>query len=118
MAQSATCLATDASLTADPVVAGLIPTRSHTFVEIDYEIISKGILFPSAKSFKKDFVSNKRKYVQEVLVNCLFELSQEKSVVRRTDRPAMAIDVDLGCKETNTNKKPSKQNIKLKGNTK
>ena len=32
------CLATDASLTVDPGVASLIPARSHTFVEIDYEI--------------------------------------------------------------------------------
>ena len=38
--QSVTCLATDASLTADPGVASSIPARSHTFVEIDHEIIS------------------------------------------------------------------------------
>ena len=54
VAQSATCLATDASLTADPGVASSIPTRSHTFVEIGYEIISTVILLPSAESFKKD----------------------------------------------------------------
>ena len=48
------CLATDESLTADPGVAGLIPARSHTFVEIDSEIISMVILLPSAESFKKD----------------------------------------------------------------
>ena len=53
-AQSATCLATDASLTADPGVASSIPARSHTFVEIDYEIISMVILLPFAESFKKD----------------------------------------------------------------
>ena len=47
-----TCLATGASLTADPGVASLIPARSHTFVEIDHEIISTVILH-SAKSFKK-----------------------------------------------------------------
>ena len=52
-AQLVTCLATDASLTADPGVASLIPARSHTFVEIDHEIISTVILFPSAESFKK-----------------------------------------------------------------
>ena len=44
VAQSVTCLATDASLTADPGVASSIPARSHTFVEIDHEIISKVIL--------------------------------------------------------------------------
>ena len=40
VAQSVTCLATDACLTADPGVASSIPAQSHTFVEIDYEIIS------------------------------------------------------------------------------
>ena len=34
VAQSVSCLATDASLTADPGVASSIPARSHTFVEI------------------------------------------------------------------------------------
>ena len=53
IAQLVTCLATDASLTADPRVASSIPARSHTFVEIDYEIISTVILLPSAESFKK-----------------------------------------------------------------
>ena len=53
VAQSVTCLATDACLTADPGVASSIPTRSHTFVEIDHEIISTVILLPSADSFKK-----------------------------------------------------------------
>ena len=53
VAQSVTCLALDASLTADPGVASSIPARSHTFVEIDHEIISTVILLPSAESFKK-----------------------------------------------------------------
>ena len=48
-----TCLATDACLTADPGVASSIPAQSHTFVEIDHEIISTVILLPSADSFKK-----------------------------------------------------------------
>ena len=47
-------LGTDASLTADPGVAGSIPALFHNFVEIDYEIISTVILLPSAESFKKD----------------------------------------------------------------
>ena len=38
--QSVTCLATDASLTADPGVTSLIPARSHTFVEIDHKLIT------------------------------------------------------------------------------
>ena len=51
--QSVTCLATDASLTADPGVASSIPARFHTYVEIDHEIISMVILLPSAESLKK-----------------------------------------------------------------
>ena len=46
-------MSTDASLTADPGVTSSIPARSHTFVEIDHEIISTVILLPSAVSFKK-----------------------------------------------------------------
>ena len=53
VAQSVTCLATDACLTEDPGVASSIPARSHTLVEIDHEIISV-IPIPSAESsFKK-----------------------------------------------------------------
>ena len=47
--QPVTCLATDACLTADPGFASLIPAWSHTFVEIDHEIISAVILLPSAE---------------------------------------------------------------------
>ena len=72
--QSVTCLATDASLTADPGVASSIPALSHTLVEIDHEIISTVILHHS----RRVVVSYKRKYVHEVLVNCLFKLAQEK----------------------------------------
>ena len=53
VAQSVTCLATDASLTADLGVASSIPAWSRTFVEIDHEIISTVILLPSTESFKK-----------------------------------------------------------------
>ena len=53
VAQSVTCLATDACLTADPGVASSIPVRSHTFVEIDHEMLSTVILLPFADSFKK-----------------------------------------------------------------
>ena len=72
------CLATDACLTADPGVASSIPVRSHTFVEIDHEIISTVILLPSVDLFKKGFVSYKQKYVHELLVNRLFKPAQEK----------------------------------------
>ena len=73
VAQLVTCLATDACLTAIPGVASSIPARSHTFVEIDHEIISTVILLPSADSF-----NYKRKYVHELLVNRLFKPAQEK----------------------------------------
>ena len=53
VAQSVTCLATDACLTADPGVASSSPVRSHTFVDIDHETISTVILLPSADLFKK-----------------------------------------------------------------
>ena len=53
IAQSVTCLTTDTSLTADPGVASSTPARSHTFVEIDHDIIAKVFLLPSAESFKK-----------------------------------------------------------------
>ena len=74
VAQSVTCLATDASLTADQGVASSIPARSHIFVEIDHEIISTVSLLIQEELF----VTYKRIYVHEELVNCLFKLAQEK----------------------------------------
>ena len=53
VAQSVTCLATNASLTADPGAASSIPARSDTFVEIDHKIVSTVIFLPSTESFKK-----------------------------------------------------------------
>ena len=53
LSQLVTCLATVASLPADPGVASSILTLSHTFVKIDYEKNSMVILLSSAKSFKK-----------------------------------------------------------------
>ena len=82
VAQSVTCLVTDAKLTADPGVASSIPARSHTFVEIDHEIISTVILLPSAESFMKGCCQLQAKVCARLLVNCLFKLAQEISVVR------------------------------------
>ena len=79
--QSVTCLVTDAKLTADQGVASSIPARSHTFVEIDHEIISTVILLPSAESFMKGCCQFQAKVCARLLVNCLFKLAQEKSVV-------------------------------------
>ena len=78
VAQSVTCLATDACLTADPGVASSIPLRSHTFVEIDHEMISTVILLLPLIHSRRVVVSYKRKYVHELLVNCLFKPAQEK----------------------------------------
>ena len=64
VAQSVTCLATDACLTADPGIVSSIPARSHTFVEIDHS--------------RRVAVSYKRKYVHKLLVNRLFKPAQEK----------------------------------------
>ena len=72
--QSVTCLATDASLTADQGVASSIPARSHTFVQIDHEIISTVILLSSAESFKKGCCQLQAK----VGARSLFRLAQEK----------------------------------------
>ena len=82
VAQSVTCLVTDAKLTADPGVASSIPAPSHTFVEIDHEIFSTVILLPSAESFMKGCCQLQAKVCARLLINCLFKLAQEKSVVR------------------------------------
>ena len=66
VARSVTCLATDACLTADPGVASSIPARSHTFMEIDHEIISTVILLPSADSFKKGFCQLQAKVCAQI----------------------------------------------------
>ena len=58
--------------------ASSIPAWSHTFVEIDHEIISTVILLLLLNHSRRVVVSYKRKYVHEVLVNCLFRLAQEK----------------------------------------
>ena len=52
IAQSVTCLATEACLTADPGVTSSILDRSHTFMKIGHEIISVVILLPSAESYQ------------------------------------------------------------------
>ena len=79
VAQSVTCLVTDAKLIADPGVASSIPARSHTFVEIDHEIISTVILsLPLNESFMKGCCQLQAKVCARLLVNCLFKLAQEK----------------------------------------
>ena len=82
VAQSVTCLATDACLTADPGVASSIPARSHTFVEIDHEIISTVILLPSADSFKKGCCQLQAKVCAQITGQPLVQVCPGKSVVR------------------------------------
>ena len=53
VAQSVTCLATDACLTADAGFTSKIPARSHNFVGFYHEIMSTIILLSSAEAFKK-----------------------------------------------------------------
>ena len=77
VAQSVTCLATDACLTAIPGVASSIPAQSHTLVEIDHEIISTVILLPSADSFKKGCCQLQAKVCARI-TGYLFKPAQEK----------------------------------------
>ena len=81
VAQLVTCLATDAGLIADLGVVSSILARSHTFLEIDYEIISMVILLPSAELFKKGCCQLQEKVSNKVLVNRLFKHARENSVV-------------------------------------
>ena len=53
-----------------------------SMVKIDHEIISTVILLPSAESFMKGCCQLQAKVCARLLVNCLFKLAQEKSVVR------------------------------------
>ena len=82
VAQSVMCLATDACLTADPGVASSIPVRSHTFLEIDHEMISTVILLPSADSFKKGCCQLQAKVCARITGKPLVQACPGKSVVR------------------------------------
>ena len=116
VAQSVTCLATDACLTAIPGVASKIPAWSHTFKDIDHEIISTVILLPSADSFKKGCCQLQAKVCARITGYPLVQVCPGKSVVSRTDRPAMTIAVDLGRKATKqTNKQ--KNTFTMEANT-
>ena len=77
LSQSIMCLTADTYLTADPGVASSIPALADTFMKIDHEITSMAILLPSADS-RRVVVSYKRKYVHEILVNCLSSLPRKK----------------------------------------
>ena len=51
--RTATCLITAVCLTADSGLVSLILGGSHTFLDIDHEMISMVIIIPSPDSFKK-----------------------------------------------------------------
>ena len=72
------CLPGRVATDADPGVASSIPVRSHTFVEIDHEIISTVILPLPLIHSRRVVVSYKRKYMHKLLVNRLFKPAQEK----------------------------------------
>ena len=76
------CLATDVCLTAIPGVASSVRARSHTFVEIDHEIISTVILLPSADSFKKGCYQLQAKVCARITGYPLVQACPGKSVVR------------------------------------
>ena len=59
IAQSVSCLTADMCLTADPGVVSLILASSHTFLEIDHEIISAAIPLPSADSVTSESMRTK-----------------------------------------------------------
>ena len=81
-------------LTADPGVASSIPERSHTFAEIEHEIISTFIfLLPLILSVTSESI-----HVHEILVNCLVKLAQEKSVVTLRTKPSKKIVKISSCK--------------------
>ena len=75
VAQSVTCLASDACLTEDPGVVSSIPV--HTFVEIDHEMFLRSFSSLPLIHSRRVVVSYKRKYVHELLVNRLFKPAQE-----------------------------------------
>ena len=82
IAQLVPCLATDVCLTADPGVANLIPALSHTFVEIDHEIISTVIRLLSAELFKKGCCQLQAKACARSTGKLLVQACPGKSVVR------------------------------------
>ena len=59
-----------------------IPTWSHTFVEIDHEIISMVILLPSAESFKKGCCQLQAKVCARSTGYLIVKVCPGKSVVR------------------------------------
>ena len=68
--------------TADSGVTSSIPARSHSFVDIDHEIISTVILLPSTESFKKDCCQLQAKVCELSTGKLLVQACPGKSVVK------------------------------------
>ena len=80
--QSVSCLATDASLTADQVFASLILARSHTYVAIDHEIIST-VIFSLQMNYPEGLLSTTSESMcTKYWLTACSSLPKEKSVVR------------------------------------
>ena len=76
----------------------MLPDRVSNRGPLTYE---SGALPIALRGPARAVVSYWRKYVHEVLVNCLGDLSlPRKSVIRLTDRPDMTLDVYRGRKTT------------------
>ena len=80
------------SPTADPGIVNLIPSHSHTFVEIDHEIISTVILLLPLIQEGLIVVSYKQSYAHKILVNHLVKLAQEKMWLGKL---TIAVDRDV-----------------------
>ena len=78
VAQSVTCLATDACLTADPGVVSSIPVGSHTSRRLIMKLFQRSFSSLPLIYSRRVVVSYKRKYVHKLLVNRLFKPAQEK----------------------------------------
>ena len=79
IAQSVMCL------TADPGVVSSIPIQSHTFLEIDREIISTAFLLPSAYS-RRVVVSYMQKYVPRYWLTAKSNLPRKKGATLESVR--------------------------------
>ena len=77
-------------------------TTEDRFSRGEAQIISKSVFLPSPVS-RRVVVSHKQKYVHKVKVNRLVKFAQEKSVVKKTDRPNMTIAVDWDVKHQTKN---------------
>ena len=82
-------------------VTSSILAQSHTFVEIDHEILQSVSSLPLIYS-RLVLVIYKQKYVHELLVNCLSKLVQEIVWLGElTVGPPMTIAVDWDVKQQN-----------------